>query len=201
MQQIAATIHQKFGIVDFLIVNAGVVHVNLVEEMSYDEIKQDIEIDLWGAVVTAKSFLPFLKTSSKVLFISSGFGLMGAAGYAAYCGAKAGVINFAEALKRELKYRGIAVYVACPSDIDTPQFHAETASMPSWMKEGSPPRVSAISASAAAHKILRKCQGNRFFITITVDIWGLLLLTKLLPRQLRDWILDLMFPRPTLNTS
>jgi short-subunit dehydrogenase len=201
MLQVAATVHEKCGKIDFLIANAGVVHVNLMEEMSYDEIKQDIEIDLWGAIVTAKSFLPFLNTPSKILFISSGFGLMGTAGYAAYCGAKAGVINFAEALRRELKHHGIAVHVACPSDIDTPQFHAETASMPTWMKVGSPPRVSAMPASVAAQKILRKCRGNRFLITITIDIWGLLLLTKLLPRQLRDWVLDMMFPRPSLKTS
>ncbi|MCP4405597.1 MAG: SDR family NAD(P)-dependent oxidoreductase [bacterium] len=195
-QRLAATVQAEYEQIEFLIVNAGVVHVKLLSEMSYDELRQDLDIDLWGAAVTAKTFLPLLKSGAKILFISSGFGLMGLAGYSAYCAAKAGVIHFAEALRRELHSQRIAVYVACPSDIDTPQFHEEQAAMPSWMKGGSAPRVSAMPASAAARKILRRCQGKRFMITISPDVWALSLASKVLSRRMRDWLLDRMFPRP-----
>ncbi len=102
----------------------------------------------------------------------------------------------AEALRRELLLQRIAVYVACPSDIDTPQFHAEYASMPDWMKGASAPRVDAMPASVAAQKILLKCKGNRFLFTITPDVGALYIATKILPRRIRDWLLDNMFPRP-----
>ena len=60
---------------------------------------------------------------------------MGAAGYGAYCASKAGVINFAESLRREVLFsRSISVFVACPGDIDTPQYHRETRDMPHWMQ-------------------------------------------------------------------
>jgi 3-dehydrosphinganine reductase len=196
MERIAAEIHRTFGTVDFLIVNASDLHVNLVAESPYEHLKQDLGSGLWGAIVTAKSFLPILNMPSKILFISSALGLMGIAGYAAYCAAKAGMINFAETLRREVKYKGIAVYVVCPSDIDTPQYRAEQQTKPAWMKTTMTPRGSPMPAPVAARKILRKCKGGRFFITITSDVFFLTFLTKLLPRRIRDLIVDSIFPRP-----
>ena len=196
MERIAAEVHKTYGRVDFLIVNASDLHVNLVAESPYDHLKQDLESGLWGAMVTAKSFLPVLRTPSKILFVSSALGLMGLAGYGGYGAAKAGMINFAEVLRREVKNKGIAVYVVCPSDIDTPQYRAEQETRPAWMKKTLEPRGAPMPASVAARKILKKCNGNRFLFTITLDVFFLICLTKILPRRIRDFLLDTMFPRP-----
>lgn len=45
--------------------------------------------------------------------------------FAGYTAAKFGVIGFSEALRSELKPRGIGVSVLCPPDTDTPGFHEE----------------------------------------------------------------------------
>jgi short-subunit dehydrogenase len=120
---------------------------------------------------------------------------MGTAGYSIYCAAKAGVINFAAAMRHELLSKKIAVYVACPADIDTPQFHQEKAAMPSWMTV-TDARGKVMSAELCAEKILRRCKGRRFNIIINSDIALLVFIKRLLPESALNFLLDRMFPKP-----
>ena len=182
---------------DFLILNAGELTPRLIIDYSSPEkIKQDLDIDLWGIILSAWSFIPLLNKGSKVLMTSSGFGLIGAAGYAPYCAAKAGIINFGESLRRELLFRHIGVYVACPGDLDTPQLTAELAEQPAWMKEQSSPR-SVIPAAVAAKRILKKCRGkSRLLILPDPSLKLLNLVLKLFPGSWSRPLLDLVFPRP-----
>jgi uncharacterized oxidoreductase len=183
--------------VDFMILNAGEVTPRLLcDYSSAAELKKDIEIDLWGIILSAWNFIPLLPDGSKILMTSSGFGLMGAAGYAPYCAAKAGIINFAESLRRELLFRKIGVYVACPGDLDTPQFANEIADQPVWMKEQSSPRQ-VISAFVAAQRILKKCKGHTKLLILPDPSLKLLnIVLKILPRSWSRLLLDRVFPRP-----
>ena len=197
LDQTRQVIQTQFPKIDFLILNAGVVHVELLEDaQDMAALKADIEIDLWGTIQTARAFESLLSSGARVLCISSGFGLVGVAGYTAYCAAKAGVITFAEAWRRELLRRGISVYVACPSDIDTPQFHQEQTSLPAWLKIADT-RGTSMAPEAAAAKILRRCTGGRFLIIINSEIKLLLFLSRFLPRCWMDRLLDRLFPKPS----
>ena len=158
--------------------------------------KQDIEVNLWGTILSAHFFVPRLHPGAKILIVSSGLGLMGAAGYTVYCAAKAGLINFADALRRELYYDKKSVYVACPGDIDTPQFREEHKRMPEWMAKANPARYSVMSPQVAAKRILKKCTGHRLIITCDISISILILSKKLLPERLVRFIIDRMFPMP-----
>jgi len=188
-------VRTRFGRIDFLILNAGVVTASLLEDFAdAGSLKSDLETYLWGTILSAYIFLPLLEPGSKILMISSGFGLMGPAGYTVYAAAKAGIINFAEALRRELLHKKISVYVTCPGDMDTPQYRNEYASMPAWMKQEAPRGM--MHPDEAAKKILGKCTGNRFLIIINFEILGLIMATRLLPRRIRDAIIDRMLPLP-----
>lgn len=197
MAGIAEIVRKQFGTIDFLALNAGVVTVGLLSEhIDYAKIKEDLEIDLWGTVVSTRAFMPLLKSGSRILMISSAFGLMGAAGYSTYCAAKAGVINFAQAVRRELLCKNIAVHVACPADIDTPQYAEENKNMPGWMKQAASARKSLLSPEAAAEKIISKCKGNKFLITINFEISLFRFLSKILPDAAVAVLMDASLPRP-----
>jgi 3-dehydrosphinganine reductase len=195
LKEVCALVRERRESIDFLAINAGAVTVHLLSEYPDAEIlKRDLETNLWGAILTVHTFLPLLHPGSKILFISSGFGLMGPAGCSVYAASKAGMINFAESLRRELLGYYITVHVACPGDMATPQFFEERRTMPEWMKQQAPrgmmhPRV-------AAEKILKKCRKKRFLIIINPEIFALILLGKFTPRRLRDFLLDRMFPLP-----
>ncbi|MBI4208956.1 MAG: SDR family oxidoreductase [Deltaproteobacteria bacterium] len=200
LEEISEQIQARWKKIDCLVLNAGVVHVGLVSgdhsPHSLDEMKQDIETNLWGAILTAQYFVPLLPPGSKILIISSALGLLGLAGYSAYCAAKAGLIHFAESLRRELLHRKIQVYVACPADIDTPQFRSEQSQMPEWMKQNQGIRSKVLSPDTAASRILKKCQGDHFLITINFDVSLLAFLSRILPRSVKDFLIDHLFPRP-----
>ncbi len=195
IETVARQVQQEFGEIHFLVLNAGVVHTKLL--LDYDNmnaLKEDIEIDLWGTVLCARLFVPLMKEGSKVLLISSAFALIGGAGYSTYCAAKAGVMNFGESLRRELLSNSIAVYVACPADIDTPQYEKEITESPSWMNSSH--RNRPLSADVAAKRILQKCAGGRFLIVINSDVLLLQFIAKIFPRRLKDFIIDHSLPRP-----
>jgi short-subunit dehydrogenase len=184
------------GKIDYLVLNAGVVTTKLLSDyQNTSELRRDLEIDLWGTIHSAHVFLPLLVSGSKVLMISSGFGLMGAAGYSMYCAAKAGIINFGECLRRELLGKNINVYVACPGDMDTPQFHEEVRNAPQWMKKETPRKLK--PTMDVAVKILKQARGSKKYLIIpSGDVNLLVVLSKILPRQFRDHLLDGLFPRP-----
>jgi len=185
-----------YGKIDFLILNAGEVTTKLLADYTdVKEIKKDLDIDLWGTIQTAYFFTPLLVEGSKLLMTSSGFGLMGPAGYSIYAAAKAGVVNFGESLRRELLCKKIGVYVACPGDMDTPQFRNEVANQPEWMKQSSPRNV--VPVEGSAKKILNQCKGHKKYLIITgSDVKLLQIGSKILPRKWRDSLIDGMLPRP-----
>jgi 3-dehydrosphinganine reductase len=197
VKKVAESLGNRSNAVDFLIFNAGVVNVRLLNDYEdMEEMKQDIETNLWGTILSARTFTPFLRTGSKILFVSSGFGLVGAAGYSTYCAAKAGVINFAEALRCELHHKQISVYVACPGDVDTPSYREEYRQMPEWMVSQRIKRASLLSAEEAARRILKKCRGKRFIITSDAGIAALLILKKLFPARIAALIMNQLLPMP-----
>jgi short-subunit dehydrogenase len=189
-------IHAEVDQVDFLILNAGMVIPQLLSDYpDVSLIRRQLDINLSGTIITAWQFLPLLKKGSKVLITSSGFGLMGAAGYTLYCATKAGLINFGEALRRELLNKGINVYVSCPGDMDTPQFFEEIKSSPEWMKTGSPRKT--VPVGIEGRKILKQCHGKmKFLILPASDVKLLAIVSKLIPRKWKDYLLDKMFPQP-----
>ncbi len=195
--KIAESLGNRAAPLDFLVLNAGVVHVRLLADYEdMEEMKQDIETNLWGTILSARAFTPLLGAGSKILFVSSGFGLIGAPGYSIYCAAKAGVINFAEALKHELRHKRISVHVACPGDVDTPSYREECRSMPEWMISKRKRWASVLSAEDAARRILKKCSGKRFVITCDAGFAALSTAKKMLPARISSFVLGYILPMP-----
>jgi len=195
IRDITRCVAERFTKVDFLINNACVLHVDELKDLEPEDAKKDIDIGLFGSIICTKFFSPLIKDSGRILFVSSGFGLMGAAGYPVYSAVKAGVINFAQAIKRELHKRKIKVYVAVPSDIDTPGFKSEVKTMPAWMGV-SKARGKVMPADSAARRILKKCKGKRFLVFSDVSIRILYAANKILPAYICEKIIDNIFPRP-----
>ena len=193
--EVIDTVKQRFRKIDFLINNACVFQVETLENQSCECIKYNIDVGLYGAILVTKLCIPLLSDRSKILFVSSGFGLMGPAGYSIYSAIKAGVINFAESVRRELMSQGVDVYVTVPADIDTPGYHKEKESFPDWMKMSNA-RGKVMSAETAAQRIIEDCKGKRFFIFPHKNVYLFSTLMNIIPNKLRNYILDKSFPRP-----
>lgn len=122
MQTLADDVVKTLGGVHILFNNAGVAVGGPISEMSHDDWRWIIDVDLWGPIHGIEAFLPRMraaKAGGHILFTSSFAGLVPNVGLGPYCVAKYGVVALAEVLQRELREDGIGVSVLCPMRVGT----------------------------------------------------------------------------------
>lgn len=114
---VAATM-ERFGRVDILVNNAGTGAVGPAEEITDDQFKHEMNIDLFGTFICAREFgKEMIKAQyGRIINIASMYGLVGnlIVGSAPYHAAKGGVVNFTRALAAEWGKYGITVNSICP---------------------------------------------------------------------------------------
>lgn len=118
----------RFGQVDVLVNNAGIIDASLFEDTPDDLIDRVIRVNLTAQMQLAKRFVgPMIERNrGHVINISSASGMLGVPRMAAYVASKWGMIGFSETLKAELRLRGITgvkVTCVCPSYVNTGMFH------------------------------------------------------------------------------
>ncbi|WP_163411528.1 SDR family NAD(P)-dependent oxidoreductase [Flavobacterium ajazii] len=110
------TVINAFGKIDVVLNNAGYYLVGSIEEISYEEFKKTIDVNLFGTVNVIRNVMPFLRQqkSGHILNIASNMGYIGYANTGSYNAAKFAVIGLSEALAQETKQFGIKVTVIAP---------------------------------------------------------------------------------------
>ncbi len=117
---------------DIVVNSAGVARPGYVEEIPLEVFRWTMDINFHGTVNVIKAFLPAMlqRGSGQIVIFSSIAGVLGVFGYTAYSGSKYAVRGFSDALRAELKPRGIHVSIVYPPDTDTPQLHWENQYKP-----------------------------------------------------------------------
>ena len=111
----------RYGRLDILVNNAGITRDNLIMKMSEEDFDAVIQTNLKGVFNCIKhiSRQMIKQKAGKIINISSVSGVLGNAGQANYCAAKAGVIGLTKCMARELASRGITVNAVAPGFIRT----------------------------------------------------------------------------------
>jgi NAD(P)-dependent dehydrogenase (short-subunit alcohol dehydrogenase family) len=122
VEQFAADVLARHKRVSILINNAGVALHGTFEELSIADLEWLMGINFWGMVYGVKNFLPVLKREprSRIVNLSSIFGIISPAGQSAYCASKFAVRGFTEALMHELEATTVGVSCVHPGGIKTP---------------------------------------------------------------------------------
>jgi 3-dehydrosphinganine reductase len=142
VRKVVDQITNTCGIPDLLVNSAGVTHPGYVEKLDINIFNWMMEVNYFGTVYMTKEVIPAMiqRGSGYIVNISSGAGLISYFGYTAYCASKFAVRGFTDALRQELKPKGIGVSIVYPSDTDTPQLEYE--------KNIKPPETKALSGTA-----------------------------------------------------
>ena len=135
--------YEKFGQLDIVVNNAGVMLLAPVAESDINDWRRMIDINLFGLMVVTNAALPLMKRGGKGHFVnvSSVAGRVANPSAGAYAATKFGVVAFSESLRREVYNQNIRVTVIEPGIVATELGdHITHAGMKASLKE----RVAAI---------------------------------------------------------
>lgn len=113
---------QAFGGLDIVFNNAGVGSFAATPDLTVEEWRRVIDIDLSGVFYGCKAAIPHLRArgGGAIVNTASISGMGGDFSFAAYNAAKGGVINFTRAVAIDHAREGIRVNAVCPGPVDTP---------------------------------------------------------------------------------
>ena len=125
VDEVVDKILEKYGRIDILINNAGTGAVAPAEDITDDQMLNELDIDLFGSfrvarAVAKKAMIP--AGYGRIINIASMYGLVGnnIAPASPYHAAKGGLVNLTRALAAEWGSKGITVNAICPGYFYSP---------------------------------------------------------------------------------
>jgi len=111
----------KYGRIDVLVNNAGIVDDAMLRKMTDDQFERVIDINLKGTYNCARAVVDIMiaQGAGVILNASSVVGLYGNFGQTNYAASKFGVIGMAKTWARELGRKGIRANAVCPGFVET----------------------------------------------------------------------------------
>ena len=157
----------RWGKVDLLINNAGVVSCGFVDDIPLEDWHWCVGINFWGMLYGCHSFIPRMKMQGggHIINVASSGGLFSLMEMGPYNVTKAAVISLSETLKQELAPHNVGVTVSCPMFFNThlldnmryqDQFQSEFAH--SAFAHGR------LTAEEVAEKTIRAFEKNRLYV-------------------------------------
>lgn len=130
VKQTIQQIKERFGKIDVLINNAGVVQCLPISAMNSLQIKRTFEVNVLAHFWTIRAVLPLFEAAGgkgHIVAISSIAGLLGTPNLVDYCASKHAVVGLMASLEREIHVKGckdINFTTICPLIMDTGMFKA-----------------------------------------------------------------------------
>jgi short-subunit dehydrogenase len=121
VQAAVQKIVQSRGSIDVLINNAGVGYMAVVEELRIEDLRRQLETNLFGVLRVTQAVLPHMRErrQGRILMMSSVAGLVSPPTYGAYSGSKHALEGLSNALRLELYPFGVEVILIEPGYIVT----------------------------------------------------------------------------------
>ena len=112
----------RFGRVDVLVNNAGIINFGSVVDARVDEWDLLMATNVRSVFLVSRAVLPHMIAAGggSVINMGSNLGLVGTRGAAAYATSKGAVVNLTRAMALDHVADGIRVNCVCPGTIDTP---------------------------------------------------------------------------------
>jgi NAD(P)-dependent dehydrogenase (short-subunit alcohol dehydrogenase family) len=133
----------RHGRLDVLANVAGIAAGSRIEDVTPDDWRRVIDVNLTGTFLLSQAALPALReTTGTIVNMASLAGIQGTPYNAAYCASKGGVILLTKSMALELASVGVRVNAVCPASVDTPFLRGfqlpEDADLPLLMRSVSP---------------------------------------------------------------
>ncbi|MFN8146450.1 MAG: SDR family oxidoreductase [Candidatus Nanopelagicales bacterium] len=118
--RLGAEVERRWGRLDALVNNAGAALAGPVEELSTDELRWQLDVNVVGPLAVLRACLPALRAAQGVVVqVSSESGITGDGMFSAYNASKFGLEGASEALAQELAPLGVRVVIVEPGAFKT----------------------------------------------------------------------------------
>ena len=131
IKAVVTDIDQRYGQIDVLAnIVGGSFYTKRIEEFTWAEWKEVIDVNLKGTFLTCREVAPIMQRQKRgrILNTASNYGVTGSALRTPYAAAKAGIIAFSKSLAQELAPYGVLVNTVAPGPTDTPRVMAKESS-------------------------------------------------------------------------
>jgi len=165
----------KFGVVHYVMHNAGVMVFGPTQTMTQKDWLFNINVNLWGPIYGVEAFTPRMIARGEgghQVFTASFAGLVANLNFGPYNVSKAGVVALAESLRKDLRGTGIGVSVLCPMIVDT-NIETSTRNRPAELGGATILKISEeskshygriLTAADVAELVLSGIRANRLYI-------------------------------------
>ena len=136
-EDLVAKTVERFGRLDVLVNNAGVGIFKPISEMSVEEWRRQVDVNLGGVFYCSKAALPHLSDTGDGFIINIGSlasrnTFSGGTGYNA---SKFGLLGMTEAMMLDVRYEDVRVSIVMPGSVNTPFNDNETSPERGWKLE------------------------------------------------------------------
>jgi NAD(P)-dependent dehydrogenase (short-subunit alcohol dehydrogenase family) len=136
----------ELGGLDIVSIGAAVCGFGNLMDLTVDEWKEQIDVNLTGSFNTAKATIPHILAHGRggsVIFTASTCGLEVVPGIGHYNASKHGVVALTKTLAMELGANGIRVNALCPTNVGTPMIFNDATWRLFWPDVENPGRAEA----------------------------------------------------------
>jgi short-subunit dehydrogenase len=158
-------VHERFGAVDVLVNNAGVIQTGPLESMTMEDFEDAIKTHLWAPLYTTLAVLPEMKRrgEGRIVNIASIGGKVSVPHLVPYSVSKFALVGLSDGMRAELAQDGIKVTTVCPSLMRTgsPEnatFKGDHEKEYAWFAVSDSLPGLSLNAERAARKILEACR-------------------------------------------
>lgn len=183
-----ATIARRWGRIDALVNDAGVMQFGPLEHMTVADVEDALATHVLGPLHTTLAVLPHMKRQGegRIVNIASVGGLVAVPHMLPYCASKFGLVGLSDALRLELHRHGILVTTVCPGLMRTGSppnalFKGQHEREYAWFAVASALPLATISAERAAAQIVRAMRRGDARLVITAQAKVVAVLDRVAP--------------------
>src|SRR5438445_2893669 len=174
IQSAVRQIIDRFGKIDILINNAGIIEVGPLENMTRDDFERAMRVHFWAPFELISQIVPEMRIwgGGRIVNISSIGGKVAVPHLAPYSASKFALTGFSDALRAELARDNIHVTTVAPGMMRTcshvnAKFKGKHDAEFAWFAASAGAPLISMNAERAARKILAACRRGQPSLTLT----------------------------------
>lgn len=176
VNEMVSVVRDRFGKIDVLINNAGIIQVGPMEVMTLEDYEEAMNVHFWGPLYTTLAVLPEMRKrrEGRIVNVSSIGGKISVPHLVPYSASKFALVGLSEGLRAELQKDGVLVTTVCPGLMRTGSprnatFKGKHRAEYAWFSISDSLPVTSMQAERAARQIIDACKRGDAEVVLTMQ--------------------------------